>query len=143
MPGGRLSAKNPGKPERQLLFSEALLHSKTSSPAPVTQQPAWNHTMSDSAQESTMGRILQEISAVGHRLKGMDSAIASLTAETKSIRMDIADFQFRKMGLEQRVTMVEAQVATSRVQDQKLLYLRSKLTDLEDRDRLRRQEPEG
>ncbi|KAJ1214204.1 hypothetical protein NDU88_001830 [Pleurodeles waltl] len=91
--------------------------------------------MSDTAQESNMDRILQEISAKGRRLEGMDNAMASLMAETKSISLDIAGFQSRVMGLEQRVTMVEAQVATSQDRDQILLYLRSKLADLEDRSR--------
>ncbi|KAJ1215970.1 hypothetical protein NDU88_003576 [Pleurodeles waltl] len=61
--------------------------------------------------------------------------MTSLTAETKSIRLDIAGSQSRVMGLEQRVTMVEAQAATSQDRDQELLYLRSKLTDLENRSR--------
>ncbi|KAJ1215501.1 hypothetical protein NDU88_003109 [Pleurodeles waltl] len=65
----------------------------------------------------------------------MDNTMASLMAETKSIRLDIAGFQSRVLGLEQRVTMVEAQAATSRDQDQELLCLRSKLNDLEDRSR--------
>ncbi|KAJ1181396.1 hypothetical protein NDU88_006603 [Pleurodeles waltl] len=60
----------------------------------------------------------------------MDRAMASLTAETKSIHMDIASFQTRVLGLEQRVTTVEAQD-----RDQELLFVRSKLTDLEDRSR--------
>ncbi|KAJ1117139.1 hypothetical protein NDU88_005339 [Pleurodeles waltl] len=60
--------------------------------------------MVDSAQESTMDLIVEEISAVGRRLEGMDSAMVSLTAETKSIRLDIAGFQTRVLGLEQRVT---------------------------------------
>ncbi|KAJ1197711.1 hypothetical protein NDU88_001566 [Pleurodeles waltl] len=133
MPGGRSSTKNSGKLAGQLLFQEALLHSKASSPAPVTQQPAQHHNMLDSAQESTMDRILQEISAVGRRLEGMDNAIASLTAETKSICLDIAGFQSPVLGLEQRVSMVEAHTTSYQDQDQELLYLRSKMTDLEDR----------
>ncbi|KAJ1108386.1 hypothetical protein NDU88_005762 [Pleurodeles waltl] len=134
MPGGRSLAKNSGKPARQLLFSEALLHSKTSYPAPVAQQPDRNHNMSDSAQESTIDRTLQEISVVGRRLEGMDNAMASLTAESNSICLDIRGFQSHMMGLEQRVTMVEAQVATSQDQDQEL--------PLQQADRLRRQELE-
>ncbi|KAJ1191227.1 hypothetical protein NDU88_000543 [Pleurodeles waltl] len=135
MPGGNSSTKNPGKLARQLLFSEALLHSKASPPAPVTQQPTQHHNMSDPAQESTMDRILQEISAVDRRLEGMDNTMASLTAETKSIRLDIAGFQSRVLGLEQRVSLVEAHVASSWDRDQEPLYLRSKMTDLEDRSR--------
>ncbi|KAJ1137210.1 hypothetical protein NDU88_003623 [Pleurodeles waltl] len=89
--------------------------------------------MADSAQESTMDRILQEISAVGRRLEEMDGAMASLTAETKSIHMDIASFQTCVQGLEQRVTTVEAQAVSFQDRDQELLFLRSKMTDLEDR----------
>ncbi|KAJ1090169.1 hypothetical protein NDU88_003304 [Pleurodeles waltl] len=135
MPGSRSSTKISSKLERQLLFSEALLHSKASPPAPVTHQPAQHHTMSDPAQESTMDLILQEISAVGRRLEGMDNTIASLMAETKSIRLDIAGFQSRVLGLEQWVSLVETHVASTRDRDQELLYLCSKLTDLEDRSR--------
>ncbi|KAJ1084533.1 hypothetical protein NDU88_004680 [Pleurodeles waltl] len=51
----------------------------------------------------------------------MDASLSSLTLETKSMRSDIA-------GL-------ETQVTTYRDRDQDLLYLRSKLTDLEDRSR--------
>ncbi|KAJ1116185.1 hypothetical protein NDU88_004403 [Pleurodeles waltl] len=91
--------------------------------------------MAGSAQESTMDRILQEISAVGHRLEGMDSALVSLTAETKSIRMEIASFQTRVLGLEQWGSTVEAQAASFQDRDQELLFLHSKLTDLEDRSR--------
>ncbi|KAJ1128153.1 hypothetical protein NDU88_006532 [Pleurodeles waltl] len=135
MPGVRSSTKTSGKQARQLLFSEALLHSKASPPAPVTHQPTQHHAMLDPAQEATMDRILQEISALGSRLEGMDNTIASLTAETKSICQDIAGFQSRVLGLEQRVSLVETHVASSGDQDQELLYLRSKLTDLQDRSR--------
>ncbi|KAJ1123095.1 hypothetical protein NDU88_001568 [Pleurodeles waltl] len=65
----------------------------------------------------------------------MDGAMVSLTAETKSIRMDVASFQTYVLGLEQRVTTVEAQAAYFLDRDQELLFLHSKLTDLEDRSR--------
>ncbi|KAJ1180773.1 hypothetical protein NDU88_005989 [Pleurodeles waltl] len=68
-------------------------------------------------------------------LEGMDSAMVSLTAEAKSIRLDIEGFQTRVLGLEQQVTTIEAQVASSRDRDQELLFLCSKMTDLEDRSR--------
>ncbi|KAJ1083815.1 hypothetical protein NDU88_003970 [Pleurodeles waltl] len=48
---------------------------------------------------------------------------------------EISGFQSRVMGLQQRVTMVKAQAATSQDQDQKLAFLQSKLTYLEDRSR--------
>ncbi|KAJ1199094.1 hypothetical protein NDU88_002932 [Pleurodeles waltl] len=57
-------------------------------------------TMANPAQGATMDCILQEISAVGCKLEGMDNAMASLTAETKSMCLDIAGFQSRLMGLE-------------------------------------------
>ncbi|KAJ1163147.1 hypothetical protein NDU88_003610 [Pleurodeles waltl] len=80
-----------------------------------------------------MDRILQEISAVCRKLESMDSAMNSLTAETKSMRLDIAGFQTQVSGLDQRVTTVESQVASWVDRDQELLHLHSKLIDLEDR----------
>ncbi|KAJ1176696.1 hypothetical protein NDU88_001964 [Pleurodeles waltl] len=77
-----------------------------------------------------MERILQEISAVGCRLVGMDNAITSLTTETKSMRLDIAGFQSRMTGLEQRVTTMECHINANQDRDQELLYLRSKLIDV-------------
>ncbi|KAJ1113227.1 hypothetical protein NDU88_001481 [Pleurodeles waltl] len=56
-------------------------------------------------------------------------------AETKSIRLDIAGFQSRVTGLEQRVATVETHVISSRDRDQELLYLCSKMIDLEARSR--------
>ncbi|KAJ1108921.1 hypothetical protein NDU88_006291 [Pleurodeles waltl] len=135
MPGGRSSHKNSGKPARQLLFSEALLQAKGAPPMLAAQPSATHLDMVDSAQESTMDRILQEISAVGHRLEGMESAMVSLTVETKSIRMEIASFHTCVVGLEQRVSRVEAHASFFQDRDQEPLFLSSKLTDLEDRSR--------
>ncbi|KAJ1155906.1 hypothetical protein NDU88_008631 [Pleurodeles waltl] len=87
--------------------------------------------MSDKEQSTTVERILQEINAVSRRIEGMDASITSLTLETKSMRSDIAGFQSRLTGLEHRLGSLETQVAAS----QDLLYLRSKLTDIEDRSR--------
>ncbi|KAJ1176131.1 hypothetical protein NDU88_001414 [Pleurodeles waltl] len=84
------------------------------------------HTMTDTAQDATMERILQEITAVGHRHEGMDSAITSLTAETKSTRLDIAGFQSRVTGLEQRVSTMEDHINTAQDRDQELLYLQTR-----------------
>ncbi|KAJ1162009.1 hypothetical protein NDU88_002489 [Pleurodeles waltl] len=93
MPGGRSSHKNMGKLAQQLLFSEAL--------PTAAQTSAAHQEMADPAQEPTMDRILQEISAVGRRLEGMDSAMVSMAAETKNICTEIASFQARVLGLEQ------------------------------------------
>ncbi|KAJ1192498.1 hypothetical protein NDU88_001805 [Pleurodeles waltl] len=46
-----------------------------------------------------------------------------------------SSFQSRGVGLEQRVSMVETHITSSLDRDQELLYLRSKLIDLEDRSR--------
>ncbi|KAJ1213661.1 hypothetical protein NDU88_001293 [Pleurodeles waltl] len=89
--------------------------------------------MAEGSQGASMDRILQEISAVGRKLEGMDSAMVALTAETRSMRLEIAGFQSQMSGLDQRVTTVETQVASWTDSCQELMYLRSKLTDLEDR----------
>ncbi|KAJ1081013.1 hypothetical protein NDU88_001200 [Pleurodeles waltl] len=65
----------------------------------------------------------------------MGASITSLTLETKSMRSDIAGFQSRVTGLEQRMGSLEAHANMSQERDQDLLYLRSKLTDMEDRSR--------
>ncbi|KAJ1210416.1 hypothetical protein NDU88_005780 [Pleurodeles waltl] len=98
----------------------------------MTHQPS---DMADAPQGATMDRILQEISSVGRRLEGMDSRMISLTEETKSMHLDIAGFQSRVATLEQRVTAVETQATLTEDRDQELLYLRSKVIDLEDRSR--------
>ncbi|KAJ1170351.1 hypothetical protein NDU88_002229 [Pleurodeles waltl] len=82
-----------------------------------------------------MERILQEIIAVSRRIEGMDASISSLTLETKSMLSDIAGFQSRVTGLEHCMGTLEAHVATVQDRDQDLLYLRSNITDLEDRSR--------
>ncbi|KAJ1162172.1 hypothetical protein NDU88_002647 [Pleurodeles waltl] len=133
MPGDRSSNKHPGKPARQLLLSEALLHSQTLRPAPKVHPSSQPCTMADTSQGATMDCILLEISAVGRRLEGMDSMMASLTEETKSMRLDSAGFQSRVTNPEQQVTTVEAQAPLAPDRDQELLYLCSKVIDLEDR----------
>ncbi|KAJ1114336.1 hypothetical protein NDU88_002574 [Pleurodeles waltl] len=65
----------------------------------------------------------------------MDASITSLTLETKSMRSDIAGFQSRVTGLEQPMGPMEAQATASQDRDQDLLYLRSKLMDMEYRSR--------
>ncbi|KAJ1165995.1 hypothetical protein NDU88_006408 [Pleurodeles waltl] len=84
-------------------------------------------------QGATMDCILLEVSAVGRKLEGMDSAMGSLTAETKFMRLDVAGFQLQVTGLDQRVALVETHIASLADRDQELLYLQSKLIVLEDR----------
>ncbi|KAJ1150159.1 hypothetical protein NDU88_002956 [Pleurodeles waltl] len=133
MPRGKTTGKATGKPARQLLFSEALRQQKHPSVEDSSPLPCTN--MVDDTQGATMDRILQEISAVSHKLEGMDNAMVTLTAETRSMRLDIAGFQSQMSGLDQRVTTVETQVASWTDRNLELLHLRSKLTDLEDRSR--------
>ncbi|KAJ1176744.1 hypothetical protein NDU88_002011 [Pleurodeles waltl] len=133
IPGGRTSVKQSGKPSRQFLFSEALQNLRTPSPALELQALTPPGIMTEPAQGATMDRILQEISAVGRRLEGMDNAMASLMAEMKFMRLHIAGFQSRVLGLEQWVSTVETHITSFTDRDQELLYLRSKLIDLEDR----------
>ncbi|KAJ1194023.1 hypothetical protein NDU88_003318 [Pleurodeles waltl] len=65
----------------------------------------------------------------------MDNAMVALTAEIRSMRLEIAGFQSQISGLDQRVTTVEAQATSWTDRDQELLHLRSRLTDLKDRSR--------
>ncbi|KAJ1176132.1 hypothetical protein NDU88_001415 [Pleurodeles waltl] len=123
MTGGRTAGKLSGNPVRQLLFSEALLHSWPAHSTTGSHLATQLHTMTDTAQDATMERILQEITAVGHRLEGMDSAIPLLTAETKSMCLDIAGFRSRVTGQEQRVSTMEDHINMAQDRDQELLYL--------------------
>ncbi|KAJ1218275.1 hypothetical protein NDU88_005858 [Pleurodeles waltl] len=136
MPGNKLNQKSASKPSQQLLFSEALQHKRLASTtiSPQTSPPPTESTtMADKNHPTTTDRILQEITTVSCRIEGMDASITSLTLETKSMRAEIASFQSRVTGLEQRMGLVKAQTTMSR--DRDLLYLRSKLTDMEDRSR--------
>ncbi|KAJ1093143.1 hypothetical protein NDU88_006251 [Pleurodeles waltl] len=135
MPGNKPSNKHLGKPARQLLFLEALRQNRTPPSAPQEHLTNQSSDMADASQGATMDRILQEISAVGRRLEGMDSRMISLTEETKSMRLDIAGFQSRVTTLEQRVMTMETQATLATDRDHKLLYIHSKVIDLEDRSR--------
>ncbi|KAJ1210986.1 hypothetical protein NDU88_006348 [Pleurodeles waltl] len=90
MPSGKTTGKTTGKPARQLLFSEALRQQKH--PSVKDPPPLPRTSMADDTQGATMDHILQEISAVRCKLEGMDSAMVALTAETRSMRLDIAGF---------------------------------------------------
>ncbi|KAJ1193881.1 hypothetical protein NDU88_003177 [Pleurodeles waltl] len=107
----------------------------TSAGQATAQKPNPPSTMADGDQPATMERILQEITAVSRSIEGMDASISSLTLETKSIWADIAGFHSRVMGLEHRVGTLEIHMSTTQDRDQDLFYLRSKVTDLEDRSR--------
>ncbi|KAJ1170780.1 hypothetical protein NDU88_002652 [Pleurodeles waltl] len=131
---GKSGDKSSGKPSRQLLFSEALHHSHPPAPA-RDAQPSTSPTVTDIAEHgTTMDLSLQEITAVGCRLEGMDSAISALASETKSIWLDIAGFQPRFSDRQQCVVTVEDHLNTALDRDRELLFLRSKLVDLEEEE---------
>ncbi|KAJ1119269.1 hypothetical protein NDU88_007455 [Pleurodeles waltl] len=79
-PSGRTGSEKDGV--------EALKHSSAEDPPPL---PRTN--IADDTQGATMDRVLQEISAVSRKLEGMDNAMVALTAETRSMRLDVAGFQ--------------------------------------------------
>ncbi|KAJ1101450.1 hypothetical protein NDU88_006518 [Pleurodeles waltl] len=106
--------------------------SPTAGPA-TAPKPNQSSVMADGDQPATMEQILQEMTAVGRRIEGMDASISSLTLETKSIRTDIAGFHLWVVGLEHRVGTLETHMSTTQDRDQDLSYLRSKVTDLEAR----------
>ncbi|KAJ1170712.1 hypothetical protein NDU88_002585 [Pleurodeles waltl] len=135
MPNRKSSGKTSGKPARQRLFSEALQHSHPAASAPEPQLADQLTLIMGPEQDNTKECILQEITAVGHRLKGMDSTFPMLAAETKSIHLDIASFQSRMTGLEQHVIAMEDRLNTAPEQDQELRFLCIKLIHLEDRSR--------
>ncbi|KAJ1118343.1 hypothetical protein NDU88_006536 [Pleurodeles waltl] len=76
MPRGKTAGKASGKPARQLLFSKAL-HQQKYSPA-ADPLPPPNASMTEDAQGASIDLILQEISAVGRKLEGMDNAMVDV-----------------------------------------------------------------
>ncbi|KAJ1081607.1 hypothetical protein NDU88_001786 [Pleurodeles waltl] len=99
-------------------------------PSSVTEVP---DTLAGAQPDSMMESILQEIAAVGRRLEGRDTRISELTSESCSHRTDIAGFQDRVMGLDQRLTLVEDKLNHLSITVKELQFLKDKLTDLEDR----------
>ncbi|KAJ1201436.1 hypothetical protein NDU88_005245 [Pleurodeles waltl] len=100
MPRGKTTGKATDKPARQLLFSEALRQQKHPSAEDHPPLPCTN--MADDTQGATMDQILQEMSTVSRKLEGMDNAMVALTAETRSMLLDIAGFQSQISRLDQR-----------------------------------------
>ncbi|KAJ1133236.1 hypothetical protein NDU88_011533 [Pleurodeles waltl] len=135
----RPSCRRAGTTEKAQTNGDGALQHKrlasTTANPQTSSPPTESTTMAEKSHSTTMDRILQEITTVSRRIEGMDASITSPTLETKSMRAEIAGFQSRVTGLEQRMGLVEAQTTMSRDRDQDLLYLRSKLTDMEDRSR--------
>ncbi|KAJ1143247.1 hypothetical protein NDU88_009558 [Pleurodeles waltl] len=85
MPNGKATVKAASRPARQLLFSEALQHTRPMAAAKGPQQEAPPSTTDTPKRDDTMERIRHEISVVGRRVEGMVSNISSLAEETKSL----------------------------------------------------------
>ncbi|KAJ1109590.1 hypothetical protein NDU88_006950 [Pleurodeles waltl] len=96
---------------------------------PMTNPP---ETVQSLTSDIFMERILQEITAVGRRLEGKDTKISDLTAESRSIRNDIASFQGRMTNIDHSLSIDEEKLNFSPYTDHELQYLRDKITDLED-----------
>ncbi|KAJ1112163.1 hypothetical protein NDU88_000431 [Pleurodeles waltl] len=126
------SGKSSGRHSRQPLFSKAI-----ALPKPMAAQtiPPCSTPLADPRLADATDRILQGITAVGRRLEAMDLKISVLSAASTSIRADIARFQVTVTDLDQRLTTVEDYIAALPVQDTKMHFLRTKITDLEDRSR--------
>ncbi|KAJ1114436.1 hypothetical protein NDU88_002673 [Pleurodeles waltl] len=79
--------------------------------------------MANSHSDTAMEHILQGISAVGRCLETMDSKITDLSADSKSIRVDIASFQATVSELDHRLHAIENQMASLPDNKPKLQYL--------------------
>ncbi|KAJ1114597.1 hypothetical protein NDU88_002832 [Pleurodeles waltl] len=129
MPNG----KSSGKHSCQLLFSEALAQPKTM--AVQIALPGSTSSPADLPPLEAADRRLQEIAAVGCSLEAMDSKISNLNVASTSIRDDIAGFRETVNDLDQRLTIMEGQVAGLPDREAELRSLRAKVVDLEDRSR--------
>ncbi|KAJ1192858.1 hypothetical protein NDU88_002164 [Pleurodeles waltl] len=129
MPNG----KSSGKDSRQLLFSEAIAQPKPMALlkiAPCSATPP-----ADPRSADAMERILQEITTGGRLLEAIDSKISVLSMASTSIWADIACFQVTVTDLDRHLTTGEDRRAMLPKRDTELQFLRTKITDLEDRSR--------
>ncbi|KAJ1105734.1 hypothetical protein NDU88_003139 [Pleurodeles waltl] len=127
MPSRKAYGKPGCKPTWHFLFSEALHQPRSIAMEGGTPSPGHSSTNSNSKQDYAV--------EVGCRIEGLDSNISALAAETKSIHLDTVGFQNRVTDLEHRITTVEAHLNVIPDGNQELLFLRSKVIDLEDRSR--------
>ncbi|KAJ1091351.1 hypothetical protein NDU88_004478 [Pleurodeles waltl] len=96
----------------------------------------WNRLTSRGTVRSSLHKIHRSLEEIRRGVKDPHATRRSCrragTTEKAQTNGD-EGFQSRVTGLEQRMGLVEAQTTMSRDRDQDLLYLRSKLTDMEDR----------
>ncbi|KAJ1133207.1 hypothetical protein NDU88_011504 [Pleurodeles waltl] len=93
------------------------------SSSPALQDNTTADAMVNSCSDSAIEHILQEISAVGHRLETMDSKITDLLADSKSILVDTASFETTVTDLDHRLHAVENQMASLLDNKPELQYL--------------------
>ncbi|KAJ1100927.1 hypothetical protein NDU88_006002 [Pleurodeles waltl] len=127
-----ISGKTSTKFSSQLPFSEAVIQHQplaASQTSPAMELPSAPTCLT---QETTMERILQEIKAVNCREEGIDTKTSAQTAKSKSICTNIASFQDRVEAEDQRLIALEDLLSTIQDRGLELLYLRHKLTDLDD-----------
>ncbi|KAJ1137386.1 hypothetical protein NDU88_003795 [Pleurodeles waltl] len=115
------SGKSSGKHSRQLLFSEAIAQPKVMADQQTLSSPST--VLDDPRAMDATDRILQEITAVGRRLKAMDLKITDLSADSISIRTDIACFSEKVADLDKHLTKVEDHVGTLPEHDAELRSL--------------------
>ncbi|KAJ1216715.1 hypothetical protein NDU88_004316 [Pleurodeles waltl] len=137
MPGGKSGHKPTGKPSRQLLFSEALQHKRTAPPTAGLNTAPTQPTFHDGRQRSTCNYGTD--TAGDYRCQPPDRGDGFFY-----FLLDIGDQihtnRHRKLplsvtGLEHCMGIQETHMSTIQDKDQDLSYLRSKMTDLEDRSR--------
>ncbi|KAJ1124273.1 hypothetical protein NDU88_002734 [Pleurodeles waltl] len=92
--------KTTGKCMHQLLNSDAISPPPTMAPPAVTLSPNPTGAFVDTHPDTAMERILQEITAVGHRLEAINSKIMDLSTNSKPIRADRAGFQDKVTDLD-------------------------------------------
>ncbi|KAJ1099209.1 hypothetical protein NDU88_004313 [Pleurodeles waltl] len=89
----------------------------------VTFDPSSTDCPVDSRPDTAMESSLQEISAVGRHLEAIGSKITDLSADSRSIRTDIAGFQDKVTDLDHRLHTVESKVAALPANEPELQFL--------------------
>ncbi|KAJ1126483.1 hypothetical protein NDU88_004890 [Pleurodeles waltl] len=94
------------------MSSSAITLGPSSTDVPVDYHPG-----------TAIENILHEISAIGCRLQAIDSRITDLSADSKSIRVDIAGLQTKATDLDHCLHTVESRIAPLPDHEPKLQFL--------------------
>ncbi|KAJ1188973.1 hypothetical protein NDU88_005728 [Pleurodeles waltl] len=84
--------------------------------------------------DTAMERIPQEISTVGRHLEAMDTKITDISADSNSIRADVAGFRDKVTDLDHHLHNIENRMAELPDHEPELQSLHNKLMDLENRN---------